>query len=532
LWLEGIMSKIQPETKFIYRELLRASPRRRRAEFCNPASVVFCIVCIAILAFSVSSIAQTNQRTRRSSLELRSSDIQLVHSFNWAKQQALAYVFDGDPVGPWYEAALPGRRAFCMRDVSHQVAGAQALGLSKYTHNMLRRFAENISASRDWCSYWEIDYLNRPAPIDYKSDAEFWYNLPANFDVLDACYRMYLWTGDRTYIEDPVFLNFYDHTVRDYVSQWDLGGDRIMTRKSPAQTPPFFRGDPSYEESRRDMVLGVDLLATQYAGYRSYAAIQAIRGDVGEARPYLRSASDVKRLINTAWWNPTAGYFFSFLDKDHQFQGRADADLLYRDVAEEGARTQGAVDTLLEKMRNEPASEVEPESHYAEILYRYGKPEEAYAVVMDLSRPGRERQEYPEVSYSMIGAIVNGLMGINVEPKVPIEDIARGTRFETVVKTLPQLTAKTTWAELRNVPIGLGSIDVRHYGEQRTILTNHEETNLNWEAAFPGSFATLVVNGRSADAHTEIHHLGHAVTWVIVQVKPGKSASVEIQQHE
>jgi hypothetical protein len=442
----------------------------------------------------------------------------------------MAYVFDGDPVGPWYEAALPGRRAFCMRDVSHQVAGAQALGLSKYTHNMLRRFAENISASKDWCSYWEINYLNRPAPIDYKNDTEFWYNLPANFDVLDACYRMFLWTGDRGYIEDPVFLNFYDHTVTDYVRQWDLGVDRIMARRNPVQAPPFFRGDPSYEESRRDMVLGVDMLATQYAGYRSYAAIQAIRGDEGAAQMYLRNASDLKGLINTTWWNPAAGYFFAFLDKDHQFQGRAGADLLYRDVAEDGPKAQGALDTLLKRMRDEPASEVEPESHYAEILYRYEEPEAAYAEILDLTRPGRERQEYPEVSYSVIGAIVNGLMGINVEPDVPIEDVAQGKRFETVVRTLPQLTAKTTWAELRNLPIGEGAITVRHYGERRTILINHEKTNLNWEAAFPGSFATLVVNGKSANAHTEFRHLGHAVTWVRIKVKPGNSARVEIPE--
>jgi hypothetical protein len=147
----------------------------------------------------------------------------------------MSYVFDGDPVGPWFEAALPGRRAFCMRDVSHQVAGAQALGLSKYTHNMLRRFAENISASKAWCSYWEINYLKRPAPIDFKSDDAFWYNLPANFDVLDACYRMYLWTGDRTYVEDPVFLNFYAHTVTDYVSQRDLGVEGRAWRQDRAR---------------------------------------------------------------------------------------------------------------------------------------------------------------------------------------------------------------------------------------------------------------------------------------------------------
>ena len=493
-------------------------------------SVAFSAVCLGMLAFSIPSVAQASDQVRRSNLELRSSDIQLVQSFNWSKQQAMAYVFEGDPVGPWYEAALPGRRAFCMRDVSHQVAGAQALGLSKYTHNMLRRFAENISASKDWCSYWEINYLNQPAPIDFKSDKEFWYNLPANFDVLDACYRMYLWTGDKTYIEDPVFLNFYDRTVSDYVSRWDLGVDRVMTRKNAAQTSSFFHGDPSYEESRRDVILGIDLLATQYAGYRAYAAIEAIRGDDSAAQMFLTSASDVKGLINRTWWNPDAGYFFAFLDKDHEFQGRAGADLLYRDVAEEGPKTQGALDMLLKKTRNEPASEVEPESHYAEILYRYGEAEAAYAEIMDLTRPGRDRQEYPEVSYSVIGAIVNGLMGINVEPELPIESVAQGERFETVVKTLARLTAKTAWAELRNLPIGKGSITVRHSGESRTILINHEDADLNWQAEFPGSFATLVVNGKSVRAHTETLHMGHAVTWVRIKVKPGKSARVGISK--
>jgi len=415
-----------------------------------------------------------------------------------------------------------------MRDVSHQVAGAQALGLSKYTHNMLHRFAENISASKDWCSYWEINYLNHPAPIDFKNDAEFWYNLPANFDVLDACYRMYLWTGDRTYIEDPMFLKFYDHTVTDYVSRWDLGVDRIMSRRNPPQTPPFFRGDPSYEESRRDVTLGVDLLATQYAGYRSYAAIQSIRGDDAAAQMYLRRASELRELINTKWWNPNGGYFFAFLDEDHNFRGRAGADLLYRDAVDDGLKAQSTLDTLLKTMRDEPASAVEPESHYPEILYRYGDPDAAYAEIMELTRAGRERQEYPEVSYSVIGAIVNGLMGIEVEPDVPIEDLAQGKPFETVVRTMPQLTAKTTWVELRNLPIGDGSVTVRHRGDRRTILINHEKTDLNWEAAFPGSFATLVVNGKRTNAHTEFHHFGHVVTWVRIQVKSEKSARVEV----
>ena len=328
----------------------------------------------------------------------------------------MIYVFDGDPVGLWYEAALPGRRAFCMRDVSHQAAGAQALGLAGYTHNMLRRFAENISYSKDWCSYWEINYLNHPAPVDYINDKKFWYNLPANFDVLDASYRMYLWTRDRSYIEDPVFLNFYDRTVTDYVSRWNLGTNEIMSRTNQVDGPPYFRGDPSYEESRPDIMVGIDLLAAQYAGYQSYAAIQELRGNREAARTYQRRASEIKSLVNTTWWNASGAYFYSFVDKDHKLEGKADVDLLYWGVVDDGAKAKSAITTLLKRMQNEPENEVEPESHYAEVLYKYGVLDSAYAEIMDLTRAGRVRQEYPEVSFSVIGAIVNGLDGRQHRP--------------------------------------------------------------------------------------------------------------------
>ena len=140
------------------RQVLISGPRVLRSGL---ASIVF----IGLAAFTWAQPSRAHQ----SQLELRSSDVRLVQAFNWAKKEALSYVFDGDPVGSWYEAALPGRRAFCMRDVSHQAAGAQALGLATYTHNMLRKFAENISGSRDWCSYWEINYLNQPCTYIFAS---------------------------------------------------------------------------------------------------------------------------------------------------------------------------------------------------------------------------------------------------------------------------------------------------------------------------------------------------------------------------
>jgi len=485
------------------------------------------LLCLVLLMVSIPAHSQPAKNGAHSDLDFASSDARLVDSFHWAKQQALSYVFDNDPVGPWYKAALPGRQAFCIRDTSHQADGAQALGLSRYNHNMLRRFAENIAASRDWCSYWEIDRLNRPAPVDYKSDAEFWYNLPANYDVLDTCYRMYLWTGDRSYLEDPVFLNFYDRTITDYTARWNLSPDRIMKRTSDIETPPFFRGDPTYEESSRDNLVGIDLLATQYAAYRAYAAVQAIRGNKQAAESSLQTVVQIKSLINTVWWNPSQKYFYAFFNKQHRFTGRAGADLLYHDAADDGPKTASALHTLLATIKTEPDSAVEAKSHYAEILYRYGEPEAAYAQIMDLTREGRERREYPEVSYSVIGALVTGLMGIRVEPTLPLADIVAGKPFETTVETLPQLTATTGWAELRNLPIQGSVICVRHEGNRSTTLTNHGKSALNWKAAFRGSFTVLLVDGRPIKAHVDQKHLGQAVTWVALTVSPGSTVQVK-----
>ena len=95
-------------------------------EFGRIVAVTFGI-CVSAVVCSASAANVA------SPLDLTTSDSRLRECFVWAKAQAMAYVRQGDPVGLWYEAALPGRHAFCMRDVSHQATGAHALGLSGHT---------------------------------------------------------------------------------------------------------------------------------------------------------------------------------------------------------------------------------------------------------------------------------------------------------------------------------------------------------------------------------------------------------------
>ena len=482
----------------------------------------------ALLVLSIlnSAASSRGQTAATAPLQFSSSDAQLVHAFDWARKQALAYAFSGDPVGLWYEAALPGREAFCMRDVSHQSMGAQALGLAAYTYNMLRHFAGNISQSKDWCSYWEIDRENRPAPVDYASDAAFWYNLPANFDVLDASYRMYLLSGDMRYIDDPVFDNFYDRTMHDYVQRWSLAPDSMMnrqrwllpmtaeeTRELHGQSP-YRRGIPGYDESEHGYVAGVDLLAVEYAAYLDYAAIERMRGDEAGAQNAADQAAAIKSLVNTKWWNAETHSFYSTLDAQHRLKGRDAADVLYWGVADEGPKTDAALKDLLAEVRNHAPCAVEEESHYAEILYRYGEPDAGYSVILDLAHPGHCRQEYPEVSYSEIGAITTGVMGVSVVPGL-----------EKEVETLSGLTEKSAWAELRNLSIGRNLVAIRHVGIRESVLTNLSGPALLWRAAFPGIHRELLVGGKHQEASTETHS-GFTVSWVQVSLGAGDTVHV------
>src|SRR5215475_14551837 len=121
-------------------------------------SLLFCVS-----VFAQGALPARAQQTPRSDMVFRSSNAEANAAFTWAKKQALAYVRSRSEIGPWYEAALPTRNAFCMRDVSHQTTGAAALGLFDANRNMLSRFANSAAASRNWAGWWEIDGKGEPS---------------------------------------------------------------------------------------------------------------------------------------------------------------------------------------------------------------------------------------------------------------------------------------------------------------------------------------------------------------------------------
>jgi hypothetical protein len=451
-----------------------------------------------------------------SPLELETPDAKLAAAFAWAKGQALDYVFPAaaydDPVGDWYEAALPSRFAFCMRDVSHQADGAQALGLAAFNRNMLKRFARGISPLRDFCSYWEIDKWGRPAPVDYKNDEDFWYNLPANFDVLDACWRQYLWTGDRTYVDDPAFLEFYRLTAKDYVDAWDRDGDGI-----PEHYPEYGnRGLGGYDEgpSSDRTMFGADLLAVEARAFESCAAIFDVRGEAAGARSLRERAAALRNRYCAGWWDESRGQYadFAFVDGSLAFESQFWSGVfpLYFGLLPPGPRRDATLRRILDR---EPGG-IEVESYLPEIYYRYGPREAAYDEILALSDPAKKRREYPEVPFTVIGAVATGLMGIRPDARA------------LTVETRSNLTGSTAWAELRNLPVFGNVIQVRHDGRRKTALTVRSGGDIVWKAVFEGAYDEIEVDGAAQRASQGEDEAGRPISWITVRLPAGRTAVV------
>ncbi len=507
------------------------------------------VVFLGLLLFVSQTFAaghNTLQNLEKSELTMTTSDKQLLKAFKWAKQQALAYVNPNDPVGPWYEAALPGRSAFCMRDVAHQALGAHVLGLQRYNMNMLLKFAEGISDSRDWCSYWEINKDDKPAPIDYINDEAFHYNLPANFDVLDCCWRMYNWTGDERYINDPVLLEFYERTTTDYVERWQLGSDEAMIREryinlkiddpykmlslvvgnkiSEKERLQVTRGPPSYEEGVRGLVrLGVDLLALQQAAFDDYARILQIKGKHQAAKKFQNKGESIRKLIDQYFWNEREQQFYSLLLINGQFlfTGAAQRFLLYSNAL----RDVDKIHSLVQQMEHfhdidcDPLN-VESLSYFPGIYYRYGYPQKAYQLIEKLSSPETPRRDYPEVSYAVLGSMISGMMGI--EPNAQ----------QHRIKTLPQLKDETKWIEFEKLPVMGNTLNVKHNGNIKTTLTHESGKEFEWRAKFYGEFNKIKVDNQTVDAHKDEDLMGRPFVSAVIKVKPGEThtASVEFEK--
>ena len=403
-------------------------------------------------------------------VRLESSAPRLTQAFIYAKERAMAGVYGGDPIGEWY-ASDPNSRTFCMRDVSHESLGAAVLGLGRHTENMLRRFAQSVASSRKWCGFWTITKDGFPSPDTYRSDTDFGYCLPANFDLLRACYQQLRWTGNRAYL-DAVFSGFYDHSVAAYVSTWDKSHSGWMKA-----LPEFHRIHASYNSRPPQFQTSADLVAAQYAAYLAYAGIQDLKGERGSlswrmAEEYRAKAAALQARFEAEWWDANDNRFYSGILPDGSFSAeyvdQSNAYALWFGLPGDRAKIKASLD----QMEQHHPQYDSTYSYFPEVFARYGRIERAYNGILEIADPASSTYARGETAFAALGAIAAGLMGIN--PDAP----------NRRVETLPRLAKEVEWVRLSRLPVGPNEITVEHRGAGTTVFTNQSGPPVEWRAGF------------------------------------------------
>jgi len=475
----------------------------------------FFVFIIIICVISEISLGQ------QPDLIFKSSDTTIENTFTWAKEMALSYVGEKtDPVGPWYEAALPGRFAFCMRDVSHQSIGAEILGLAHENKNMFTHFAKNISDSKDWCSYWEINKWGKPAPADYKNDKEFWYNLPANFDVIAALWKLYLWTGDKEYIKGDVFTNFYKKSLNEYIKRWVLSPDSLLTRPSHPNAPvpfdeknPFHvsRGLPSYAEGVPNMKIGVDLIAGIYRALLSYSSILSLEGNHELADKYRKRANEYQRKIYENWWDNRDSLYYTYYSGTHTFgRDQGEEFLIWFDALKNKLRKQKTIEYLISSNMN-----VESASYMPLMLYKNGYWQKAYDDLLYLSNPNTKRRTYPEVSFGVIEGIVEGLMGVEADART--KTISTLYRIKNVASS-----------SLMNLPILGTRINITHKNARQSSMDNNGKSSFIWEAMFVGNYHKARVGVKNVLLKNKKDQDGLDISYLDLKVEPRQEINISV----
>ncbi|MBQ6788602.1 MAG: hypothetical protein IJO81_00265 [Clostridia bacterium] len=469
---------------------------------------------------------------------LESSCARLEEAFRWAENMARAYVTtgkrgplndgrtgEGDYI-PSYWAGYRTRTAFYIRDYVHQTTGAFFLGLHEENYRMLEAFVRSATEARGLYSLWALNFDGSPYDIDYKGDTNFIREIPAQFELVELVYRLYSRTGDVRYLSDEMF-GFCLRSMTDFVTSRDKNGNGV---------PEGLGGDIfgetcTYNEGPRfEPIEAGDEIACQHRAMLSLAGLMRARGDLDGAEKWETKAAALRKYFNEDWSvhpDDPEGPYVSVLMTDgitkiNEFGLETSWFMPLKTLPYPGPRCERFLDHITEKLGYgigfpTAAVNIEAYTYLPEVFFNYDRVEEGWKWMKYLQDqrnvhhvgPSQGNNGYyPEVSFTMIGHIIEGLMGI-------VQDVPSGT-----VSTFSRLPAEVETLTLRNQAMVECEISVKHTGRRETEFENHGGKPVMWQAQFVGIHDSVTVNGEVRKAET-VYRSGVPVSHVTVSVPAG-----------
>ncbi|MEU3572228.1 RICIN domain-containing protein [Kitasatospora sp. NPDC036755] len=479
-----------------------------------------------------------------------SSDPELVALFDWAKTKANSWVqqagstgvLDQDENHPGgtgtttydatYWAGYPFRSGFYSRDFAHQLVGAHLLGLDAENKTMLRGFAASATEVNKLYPVWALDFDARsPLAIDYRGPDRFVRELPAPFELVQQAGEAYRWTGDRDYAEDPGLGRYVRNTLGPFITARPGPVDNGGVPIPQATSRSIFAGTASYaENATRTYAEAGDAVGSQYQAYLAAAVLADARGDAASAAGYRTAADRLHTYVNSTW--SVDGSQPGEIVHGYDTAGKPvtgwgyEASVLMpvKRLLDPGPRLDGqlaaidAADSGPERSANLEAYTYLPDAFFAghdpttawkwmrHVYESTGEPHTSGAML---------NGDYPEVPFTLLSQTVQGLLGVTPD--------AAGHALATT----PRLPASMGWLQVAGIPVGGGTVTVRHDGARRSTVTNTGTEPISWEARFPGAHAALTVDGEPREARTATVD-GTTHTLTTVTLAPGRSATVAV----
>lgn len=467
-------------------------------------------MCMIILALFIKEPIPANAAPS-SNLTLNSSSTFLNNTFTWAKGQALSLVQTGNSGDiACYWAGYLSRNAFYGRDTAHQMFGAHLLGLDNENFTMLKQFAGSATSARIYYPLWSFGFDGSIFATDYKSDTNFVRELPTPFELVERAYQQYLWTNNTNYINDSTLWTYYQNTLGNFITNHDQNSNGLADENNSGS---FWNGIPTYNEQSGEYGIEAgDSAGSQLQATLAYSNIQKARGDSTGAATTLATANNLKNYFNTNWFDTSAGRYIRVKSTTTTYSdfGKENSWFMpMKLIIGAGQAADSYVDYVNSSVHLRTQFNVEAYSYLPEAFFKWGHNEQGWSWLQYIMN---SRNTYPEISYTIIGHIADGLMGIT--PNAPNNSIS----------TLPRLPQALTWVELNHIPLGTNDVYVKHdlNGNKTTFTNNSGSATISWNAQFYGDFSSLNVNGTSQPAYNTVIN-GKTVSYVTVSVPVGSS---------
>lgn len=482
-------------------------------------------------------------------LEIVSSNQDLVKAFNWATVKALSFVQTGKtgPINisernekpteanyiPSYWAGYPLRTAFYSRDFCHQISGAHLLNLKEENFSMLKAFATSANENKKWYPLWAINFDGSPYSLDYISDDNFVREVPAVFELVEKAYTLYQWTGNKKYIEDEILWNFYSKIVTDFISLHDNNMPNGVAEGSG--TGSIFKGTATFNEQHdHPFIEAGDGIASQYKAYWAYSKMAEAKQNYELSTTFLQKAKDLKTYFNDEWGTDNSdsynrGYT---LDKTaYSGWGKENSWFMpMKNITEASSeRTQRYLEFIDKRLesKDDIPDNIEAISYIPEVFFQHYKNETGWKwmkyIISKIDQTHAQSNltgnngNYPEVSYVLISNVVENLLGV-------IPDASHNK-----ISTFSHLPQEIEHLEVSNIRLGNSILSIKHNTHENSkIVYTKGVGQLTWEARFYGKQKYLYVNGEPESCLYSTTEFGQDYSYITVKLQEGDKAIVSL----